>query len=525
MQEVHRHTLVIDDEAVTRAVVAEILGDVGGCTSCASGEEAVRLLADSPFDVVVSDIRMPGLSGLELLERINSRDAAPKVILLSGHASLHAARRALKSGAFDILPKPFDPQELKRVVTAAARALRDEHGGTREQHHHSSQGHEPLTGLLHHSAFLGALTASRGLCRRRNEPLSLLMIDLDRFSLINETYSHAVGDGVLAWVGAVLKRVCRESDVLARYRWDRFAVAVPGCSETQACELAQRCRAALFESVATVDNVSIPVQGAIGVAESSPGFVETERDLIERAEQALTVAKRQSGRRIVGFSAVTQQRPSTERLDQVSLHDVTRWVATTRQQLKQTYVESTMTLVEAVEAKDPYTRRHSLSVSDYAETLGRRLGVAPAQLEVLKTAAVLHDVGKIGVPDAILRKPGPLTREEYEVVKQHPKIGVQILGHASFLSAELPLILHHHERYDGTGYPAGLSGTDIPFGARILAVADALDAMFSCRSYKDGYDVARVRHELQRNAGSQWDPVVVRAAIEYLDSCPQPLSA
>jgi HD-GYP domain-containing protein (c-di-GMP phosphodiesterase class II) len=177
-------------------------------------------------------------------------------------------------------------------------------------------------------------------------------------------------------------------------------------------------------------------------------------------------------------------------------------------------------LVGAVEAKDPCTRHHSVRVSEYAQTLGARLGLPPTLLESLRTAAILHDVGKIGIPDAVLRKPGPLTAEEYDVVKRHPDTGLRILGHASFLSAELPIIRHHHERYDGCGYPSRLAGAQIPLGARILAVADALDAMLSTRTYRENADLAGARRELQRCAGTQWDPDVVKKALEWLDASP-----
>ena len=138
-------------------------------------------------------------------------------------------------------------------------------------------------------------------------------------------------------------------------------------------------------------------------------------------------------------------------------------------------------------------------------------------VEQIRTAAILHDVGKIGIPDSILTKPGRLTEEEFEIIKQHPQIAMGILGHVSFLEAELPMILHHHERYDGTGYPAGLVGTDIPLGARVIAVADAVEVMLARRSYKNPYDVARVRAELREQAGKQFDPTVAAATIEWMN--------
>jgi putative nucleotidyltransferase with HDIG domain len=198
---------------------------------------------------------------------------------------------------------------------------------------------------------------------------------------------------------------------------------------------------------------------------------------------------------------------------------------TFQRRLRQTYLESTRALVAAVEAKDPYTERHSLAVSHYSEVIATQLGLPSDQIETLKTAAILHDIGKIGVPDAILQKPGPLTPEEFAIVKKHPQLAAQILGHASFLAVEVRLILHHHERYDGTGYPDGLVGDQIPYGARILATADALETMFSPRSYKPGYDIDRVRAELTNRAGTQFDPQIARVVVDWLGRSPVVLVA
>jgi putative nucleotidyltransferase with HDIG domain len=182
--------------------------------------------------------------------------------------------------------------------------------------------------------------------------------------------------------------------------------------------------------------------------------------------------------------------------------------------------ESTRAMVAAIDARDPYTRAHSVSVAAYAEAIGRRMGLSAPVLASLRKAALLHDVGKIGVPDAILTKPGPLTADEYDTVKRHPEIAIEILGHLSFLEEQLPLILHHHERYDGRGYPSGLVGERIPIGARILAVADALDTMFSPRTYKPAYQLDQVRAELIAGSGRQFDPAVIQATLALLDEQP-----
>lgn len=199
----------------------------------------------------------------------------------------------------------------------------------------------------------------------------------------------------------------------------------------------------------------------------------------------------------------------------------TQWLDCFRRRLNDSYVEFIRALVAAVEAKDPFTRAHSATVATHAEAMAGRMKLKSSEIDTIRAAALLHDVGKIGVPDALLTKPGPLTDDEYAVVKRHPETALAILGHISFLASERPLILHHHERFDGDGYPDGLAGEQIPLGARVLAVADAIDAMFSPRCYKPAFDRQQVRGELMACAGKQFDPNVTEIALDWLDANPQ----
>lgn len=174
----------------------------------------------------------------------------------------------------------------------------------------------------------------------------------------------------------------------------------------------------------------------------------------------------------------------------------------------------------ALRNKDPYTALHSMKVETYAGIIAERLGLAEDDIEIIRTAAALHDIGKLGIPSSILTKPGPLTPDEFEVMKQHSVIGAAILQPVRFLGCLVPLVLHHHEWYDGSGYPLGLEGEEIPFGARIIQVADCIDAMASPRSYKRGFSIGRTISKLEQGSGVQFDPQIAATALDWLGEKP-----
>ena len=218
------------------------------------------------------------------------------------------------------------------------------------------------------------------------------------------------------------------------------------------------------------------------------------------------------------FTQVAMVRGATRRLQQSeSDADATRSrLDASLRDLQAHTVGTLQALVTAVDAKDSYTASHSLGVADCARIVGRRLGLSEEQLLVLEKAALLHDIGKIGVPERILLKPGPLTADEVMTVREHSHLGAQIAESVPFLEEVAPIIAHHHERWDGAGYPDGLRGGDIPLLSRVLAVADAYDAMSSDRPYRTGLKWFRVRQQLRRESGGQFDPQMVTALIEAL---------
>ena len=203
------------------------------------------------------------------------------------------------------------------------------------------------------------------------------------------------------------------------------------------------------------------------------------------------------------------------------MHEIKRIneeLAETNEKLEQAYLESVQTLRYTVEAKDTYTRGHSDRVSEYSVIIGEKLNLEEEQLKQLKIGGLFHDIGKIGIPDNILQKQARLTDEEYSEIKNHPSIGAHILGAATIFKDIIPIVKHHHERYDGKGYPSGLKGEQIPKLARIAAIADTFDAMTSKRSYRDALDMQIVKDELKKCAGTQFDPEIAEVFLEILNN-------
>jgi diguanylate cyclase (GGDEF)-like protein len=428
-------------------------------------------------------------------------------------------KASLRAGAWDCLEASGDEERLVTdLLESLARARR-----RRETVVSHEDPRLPLP-ASEHRVFLEALANLRAMCRRMGEPLTIMMLDLDRFRECNERHCAAFGDHVLAWFARTLKTVCRASDLVVRYEGDRFVVALPFSRAAHAGELARRCRRTLREHPVAWNDTSHELGITIGVVESSPGFMETEHQLIQRARITVDHAKQEGPNSTATWAQVSATRAKCTQCPVAKVGGVNHWAKRVREQIRQAYLDATQALVAAAEAKEPFARRHSLIVSGYAEAIGKRMGLRPALMNTIRTAAILHDVGKIGVPDAILTKPGLLTPAEYGVVKRHSEIGTDILAHVSSLSDELPLILHHHERHDGSGYPQGLKGSEIPLGASIIAVADAIDVMLSNRSYKSPFERDRVRHELSACAGKQFNPMVAEAAIGWLDQQPTDLA-
>ena len=349
---------------------------------------------------------------------------------------------------------------------------------------------DPLTGLFNHRAFHRQFALQADRARRGGTTLAVVVLDLDNFRFFNDVYGHGVGDEVLQVIAARLRWICRPDDVLARFGGDEFALLLPDVGAEGAEEIEARLRAGLGDILyrAAETEAAIPVTLSLAAALfSGPG--PDRHEILRRADERLHWLKTGGGTASEALAVRDQARSHVQGFSMLDA------------------------LVTAVDNKDRYTRRHSEDVMDYSLRIARALGMDEKTQHTLGVAALLHDVGKIGVPDAILRKPGKLTDEEFAAVQQHPMMGAIIVGAVPGLEETLDAVRHHHERWDGGGYPFGLRGEETPVSARLMAVADAYSAMTTDRPYRQGMDPAKAQGILRSGAGSQWDAACVEAFL------------
>jgi diguanylate cyclase (GGDEF)-like protein len=350
---------------------------------------------------------------------------------------------------------------------------------------------DPLSGLFNRRRALEQLEMDLKRAQRYEGRFSVMIADIDNFKLFNDTYGHPLGDEIIKRVAALLLRRARTSDFVARFGGDEFLLILPEAYRADAKKVADSMRAALATSpYIAPDGARIPLRMSFG-ASSFPEDGHDAAALIAVADANLYESKRWGGDTVT----VRPEPISGEAVDSRAFSTLD-------------------SLVSAVDNKDHYTRRHSAQVAEYTTVIGKALGLNDEQQEALRVASLLHDVGKIGVPDRILRKPGTLTTKEAEYMRQHPLIGsMMIMQHLPESMVVKDAVAAHHERWDGGGYPAQLLGRQIPLLARILAVADAFSAMITDRPYHAALDSREALDKLVEGSGTQFDPDMVRMFV------------
>ena len=372
---------------------------------------------------------------------------------------------------------------------------------------------DALTGVGSRRLLEDKLEAECARSKRYKRPFSVAILDLDNFKTINDVFGHATGDNALKKLADCMKSQKRIPDILARYGGDEFVILMPETEAGDALTFMDRIRAKV-QQIEVEENVSMTI--SCGVAQSMPDFSDSSSDVIRRADLALYEAK-SAGRNCARlWNKKMSKVLKAGDIEFEKIKKLKRRVAGLSEQAEKMFIQSIWGLVQALEAKDPYAKKHSESVMQYAVGIAGMMKIPPKQVELLRRAAMIHDIGNIGIPDAILSKPGMLTPRERSIIEQHPLIAVRILDKMSFLEQEVAIVRSHHEKWNGQGYPDGLVSTSIPIGARILAVADTFDALISDRSYHNSRSIAEAIEILTDSSGYDFDPDVVNALAMWV---------
>jgi len=476
---------------------------------------AERAAADKAADTTL--MLLIALSVLASLAGVASL-AALSLSVVRPLASLQAAVRAIALGHLEAKVTVSDPQEVaslardfndmiaarKRVEGALLKARHELEKRVEErtaalraanEELHRLSTTDGLTGLANHRFLLDSLTREVKRSMESQRPVSVLMLDIDGFKLFNDTYGHALGDEILRLVARVLRNLNEDSGIPGRYGGDEFLVILPGADKAAASAFAERLAAAVGEIEFQAGHGSrVPISLSLGVA-SCPEDTESRDHLLAVADAAMYEAKRVGG---TGPQASHVVAVGGAPFDSA--------------------FGALDGLVQAVQYRDHYTKIHSDVVAEYAAKLALQAGFSEEATRAVRIAGILHDVGKLVVPDDILKKPGPLTAEEYEVIKRHPLVSEMLIRETPFLEDVIQAVGCHHEQYDGNGYPRGLRGEEIPLPGRVLAIADAYSAMSLDRPYRKALSVDVIIAELEAGVGTRFDPRLVEVFVEMLQA-------
>lgn len=513
--------LIVDDNVEMRETLNDILIEDGykitGVGTVNLGKEE---LEKKFYNIALIDLKLPDGSGLEILKEIKEKNKETLAIIFTGFASIESSVYALNEGAFAYVQKPLNIDELKIAIKKALemQKLTFDNKDLLAKLKELSLA-DTHTGLYNYRYLMERLTQEVKRARRYVLPLSAIMLDIDYFKSINDVYGHQYGDMILKEFAQCLKDFARTVDIVTRYGGEEFVIVLPDTNKNGAIIFGQRLLDAIDKHLFDADDKKIKLKVSIGIASfpEDGGDTGTPSGLISSADKALLNAKEKGGNRLCTFKDIGKDvKEIVEKGGRENVDELRDKLSKMSDRVDKTLLESIYAFAKTISAKDHYTGEHAENMVSIVVKIGEKLNLSSAIIKTLEQGAILHDLGKIGVPDAILHKKEKLTEEECEIIKKHPQTGAEIIRPIHFLDKIVPIILYHHERFDGLGYSAGLKGKEIPLGARIVAVADVYQALVSDRPYRKAYSKEEALEIIRDGSGTQFDPEIVEVFLEII---------
>lgn len=493
---------MVDDEESIRTVISKVLqGEGHDVVTVTSGEEAIDLINKEPFPIVLADIRLEGMDGIQLLRLVKEGHPDIQVIIITSYASLESAIHAMRYGAYDYLVKPFESIDH---ISFAVRKAAEKYRLTAENERLTGA----LKGKISRLATINDMGQALHSILKTDELLNFLVklladgMGADRVSLM--LLNKGTGELTIGASFGIDEETVRQTrinigdGIAGRVAQEGKPILVKDIEIEQGLPKSGRDNYSTDSFISAPLVMSIPIKfkretiGVINISDKKNGEIFTEDDL-----EFVTLLANQAAHAIQNARIFDELKEANRKI-------------------KDTYIGVIGIMGDLLEAKDSHTGSHCNRMLQYAMLIAERLDLSAEEKEKLQYAAMLHDIGKIGIPESILQKPGKLTDEEYRIMKKHPLIGADILGRTSFLKPIAHLIRTHHERPDGKGYPDSIKGVEIPIQSRIVSVLDAYDSMTSDRPYRQSLGLEFAINELLRYAGTQFDSEIVEIFVAIL---------
>jgi diguanylate cyclase (GGDEF)-like protein len=487
-----------------------------------NNKTALNHLKEHPVDLVLLCHESAQTDGFRLMENIQKKKIDTAVIMISSAENERIAVEAMKRGACDYLSqKELDASTLNSAIRNALSQKRLEIRNRQADERIKKQAtRDGLTGLYNHQHFQAVLAKEFKQARRYEYPLYCIMFDLDDFKAINDTHGHVFGDAVLKESAKILRSQMRDIDLLARYGGEEFAVILTHINERGVASLCERIRETFAHHAFQEGGRKVQLTISIGVSSHSDPNVDGPSVLVRHADEALYEAKHR-GKNTICFWKEKESlyKSLNDDYQEKIAYYQNRFLGFTHEILEK-FLDFSKTIVEDIEKKDHRTLLHSTKVTNYSVALAEALSLSDPEINSIRLAGMLHDIGKAGIDSKILTKKGAYTPRELRIMRLHPLFSVKMIEPFSFLDQEMQIILQHHERFDGKGYPTGRKGWEINRGARILGICDAFDAITSGRSYKRKLSLEAGCREIEKNAGKQFDPEVCQAFLRLVREAP-----
>jgi response regulator RpfG family c-di-GMP phosphodiesterase len=499
--------MVIDDEKVVCYLITDLLKDRGYDVEYAlSGKKGLSIAQQKSFDVVITDIKMPEISGLQIITKLKNIDPHIKVIVITAFGSMETAQQSLRLGAYDYITKPFDIEKIHFIIKRAI----------------ASRELTLTNQKLMHQLKRNNIILEKKVKERTHQLTLLYKTGLDISSSLK---LETVLRKIVVQISALM-----DLEICSILLWD-----------TEKEELSIKCAQGLNKNV--IYNTRIKkgegISGWVLKKRAALFITDIESDdrfkrrshekYYTRSLISVPLSREKNIIGVININNKKTKKPFTN--DDLALLKEIAVEATIAienailyKKLQDTHLRTITALTAAIDAKDHYTCHHSEQVTKYATAIANKMKLSPSEIETIKRASQLHDIGKIGIPDYILTKPGKLNNNEWREVKLHPTRAKDILEPLHYLKNVITLIKQHHERYDGKGYPSGEKGEKIELGARIMAIADSFDAMTSERPYRKKFTLEEAIEELEKNKGTQFDAKIVDIFVILLKNHPDLLT-